>query len=299
MIKGIHHISSITSSAKETVKFYANILGLRLIKKTVNFDSPETYHLYFGNNSGQPGTAITFFPIDNLPIGTIGKGQVTVTQFSVPEGSLKFWNERLTANEVKILTNTETIIFEDYDGLRYELVEDKENTVSPYTKVIAEEFAIKSFYGGVLDVEDSESSHKVITELLGYENVNSTDTLNSYEASKSHGAKLTLKCNPNELTGVQGTGTVHHIAFRVENDDAQLELREKITQYGLHPTPVIDRKYFKSVYFREPGGILYEIATAGPGFDVDESIEDLGSNLMLPEQYEPYRKDLVKILGEI
>lgn len=299
MIKGIHHITSITSSAKKTSEFYTQVLGLKLIKKTVNFDSPETYHLYFGNVSGDPGTALTFFPFKGIQKGYVGTGQVTITQFSIPLGAIPFWQKRFEKNEIEHATINNELHFKDFDGLKYALVEDKNKEIAPFTDIISKQYAIKGFYGAVLEVDECALSDDVITKVLNYKKTNSKELTSTYIASKEHGSNLVLKCSPNEPLGMPGSGTVHHIAFRVKDEDAQEDLRKKIIEFGLHPTPVIDRKYFKSVYFREPGGILYEIATNGPGFTIDESVEELGTNLMLPEQYEPYREQLTVILGDL
>jgi glyoxalase family protein len=295
MTTGIHHISVMSSNAQNIYDFYAKILGLRFVKKTVNFDAPDVYHLYFGDEKGNPGTALTFFIFPTSGTGLRGVGQITKISFEVPMESLGFWIERFNQQGVKHkqiekFMGESVLKFYDPDGLQLELVmtSTKKKT---WTNIIDKEFAIKSFHSVELSVDDYKKTEELIVNVLGYKLVKSENNHHIYENESAEFAKyLDLFSMPNWPEGRPGAGTVHHVAFRAKDDETELKIREKVTELGLQPTQVIDRNYFHSVYFREPNEILFEIATDKPGFLIDEDIDKLGSSLKLPPQYEHARE---------
>lgn len=304
MTNGIHHITVISSNAQRTFDFYSKVLGLRLVKKTVNFDAPDVYHLYFGNEKGEPGTALTFFPFPNTGTGMRGVGQVTTISFAVPTDALGFWVERFVKFGVKHENISKkfglpVIKFFDYDGLQMELVGSNENSgIKPWkSEDIAMEFGIRGFYGAELSVGDHEHSASLLTTVLGYKFIKQEQNCYLFEnTSATHAKYLSLFAMPGWLEGRNAAGTVHHIAFTVNDEDSELQVRQKIQELGLNATEIIDRQYFKSVYFREPNGILFELATEGPGFNIDEPVEALGSELKLPPHYEKQRNLIEKSL---
>ncbi len=301
--KGIHHITSVVGDPQENLDFYGGVLGLRMIKKTVNFDAPETYHLYFGDYQGTPGTVITFFPWLDAPKGKIGGGQVGVTAYGVPEDSLQYWKERLTKYHIDFREESrfgeEYVGFEDPHGLQIELTERKSGPLSNYSfGGVSEEKGIKGFAGATLYSTDPENTGKLLENLFGFEKIGEDQGLIRYQGSQDLGNIIDLK-KTSEDPGTTGVGTVHHIAFRASNDQEQLAWKKLLEDKGYRVTKVRDRNYFKSIYFNENGGILFEIATEGPGFDVDESLENLGSELMLPKQYQSMREKLEQKLPKI
>ena len=306
-ILGIHHITAIAGNAKRNFEFYTQVLGLRLVKKTVNFDDPATYHFYFGNEMGEPGTILTFFPWEGIPKGRNGTGMVTATSFSVPEGSLPFWLSRfdkydVTYNNPSSRFDEEVVVFLDPDGLKLELVSHSgdDSRVGWTTDEISGEFAIKGFYNASLDLEGYEATAGLLTDLFGYELVN--EHVNRFRFLNKNidtANIIDLLCLPSDLRGSVAGGSVHHIAFRVADEGEQLILREKLLESGLNITPQLDRNYFKSVYFREPGGVLFEIATDPPGFTVDETLEKLGTRLKLPDWLESSRDEIEGKLPEL
>ena len=305
-IKGIHHITAIAGDAKRNLQFYTKVLGLRLVKKTVNFDDPGTYHLYFGNEAGNPGTILTFFPWQDVIQGHRGPGQVTEIAFSVPPDSFDFWIDRFKRENViynmpSKRFDEEYLVFLDPDGLKLELVANDKDKRRPYTiDGIDEAKAIRGFYNATISLEGYERTAKVLTEVFGYKLTKEHVNRFRFEIEAEDNASIIdLVCLPGERTGLVAGGSVHHIAFRVENDDIQAYFRHELVQRGLDPTPQIDRNYFKSVYFREPSGVLFEIATDPPGFTVDEPLEQLGKNLMLPEMYEFQRNEIEMVLPSI
>jgi glyoxalase family protein len=291
----IHHITAICADAQVTTDFYTKALGLRLVKLTVNQDDVGTYHLYFGNRIGDPGTVLTFFPWKHLPKGKSGPGMVSAVAFAVPKHSLQYWEERLRKNGVAVHTSsrfqTHVLSFVDPDGLALELVETTGS--STWTKTIAKEHAIISFYGATLCLHEQQETAELLTTHFEYKQV--AQEGNWVRLSHAHSA-LDLHEAPEAHQGIPGHGTVHHIAFRSANAVEQATLRKQLLQEGLHLTPQIDRYYFMSVYFREPGGILFEIATDDPGFTVDEPEESLGSKLVLPPLFELHRKEIEELL---
>lgn len=306
-ILGIHHVTAIANNAKRNYEFYTEILGLRLVKKTVNFDDPTTYHLYYGNEIGEPGTILTFFPWEGIRRGRAGTGQVTSTSLSIPKNAAKFWLDRfreknVTYNNPVERFDEEVIAFLDTDGLKLELVSHSQgdNRKSWVTDLIPEEYAIKGFYNVTLTLEGYEKTASLLKLILGYKqiqnSVNRFRFINEYNKTANI---IDLVCLPTGQRGSVAGGSVHHIAFRVAKEDDQLSLRDKLGELGLNVTPQIDRKYFKSIYFREPGGVLFEIATDPPGFTVDEEVEKLGEELKLPDWLESQRKEIESILPKL
>ena len=295
-VGSIHHVTAIASSAQRNLDFYAGFLGLRLVKKTVNFDDPYTYHLYYGDEHGHPGTILTFFPWEGVRRGQRGVGQVATISFAIQTTALAFWIDRLSTRNLRFTKEErfgEAILaFEDPDGLSLELVAH-EGTSSSFAwgrGPIAVEHAIRGFSGVTLWEENVGDTEVLLTRRLGYHKLAVENGVYRYgHHGGDPGKRIDIRRAEGFWPGASGAGTVHHVAFRAEDDAAQLELREHLTEDGLNPTPVIDRQYFHSVYFREPGGVLFEIATDPPGFATDESPENLGTALKLPPQYETMR----------
>lgn len=306
-ILGIHHITAIAAKAKRNFEFYTKVLGLRLVKKTVNFDDPNTYHLYFGDEKGEPGTILTFFPWEGIPDGKRGAAQVTSASFSVAGQSLPFWLKRL--DEYKVFYNNKTkrfdeevIVFLDPDGLKLELVSHSGNDprLGWETDEIPREYSLKGFYNATLTLEGYEATANLLTELFGYELIDEeVNRFRFINKSTSTANILDLLCLPSAQRGRVAGGSVHHIAFRVSGEDEQAVMREKLLEKGFNVTPQLDRNYFKSVYFREPGGVLFEIATDPPGFTADEEPQSLGAELKLPSWLEPRRDDIEAALPDL
>ena len=302
-IPGIHHVTAIAGTPQQNIDFYAGILGLRLVKLTVNYDDPTTYHLYYGDGLGHPGSIITFFAWPGGGKGLLGTGQLTSTSFSVPEGSLEFWMERFRERKVSFETpihrfEHRIMQFEDHDGLKLELVENAGDERTPWDKSpVPSGNAIRGFYGVTLSEEGYEKTAWFLRDILGFKPTRQEDNRFRYEASESNaGGIVDVLCLPDSSRGHVSVGTVHHVAWRTPNDEQQKEWREEIAKLSLNVTPVIDRKYFHSIYFREPGGVLFEIATEPPGFTVDESATELGTRLVLPKWLEPLRKNIEQTL---
>lgn len=293
---GIHHITAIVGHPQENIDFYAGILGLRLIKQTVNFDDPGTYHLYFGDDGGKPGTIITFFPWAGAAQGKIGGGQVGVTTFAIPVGTLSYWENRLTKFSIpheKSIRFDETYLqFEDYHGLQLELVERAEGQPNKWTfGEVTPEVAIKGFGGAVLYSTDPEATIETLQETMGLEKVVEEDGLTRLKAYGDIGNIIDVKQSAVAL-GTLGVGTVHHIAWRAKDDADHTDWQDHVYKKGYGVTEIKDRNYFNAVYFREYGDILFEIATDTPGFAHDESYETMGKELKLPPQYESARATL-------
>ena len=299
---GIHHVTSIAGDPQRNVDFYAGLLGLRMVKKTVNFDDPETYHLYYGDGAGSPGTIMTFFPWPDAPKGRIGAGQLVTTSFSIPTDSLGYWTERLVEGAVRFEKPRdrfgETVLtFSDPDGLRTELVATRDGREGWSGSPASAEDSVRGFHHVTLAVQDPERTAKLMTETLGFRQTDETEGRTRYAAGKGDPGNLVdLSGATGFPRGTVGVGTVHHVAFRVPDEDAQLAVREEVAALGYNVTPVLDRNYFKSIYFREPGGVLFEIATDPPGFAVDEPAEELGTLLKLPPWLEPRREHLEEVL---
>lgn len=300
---GIHHVTAIVNDPQVNVDFYSKVLGLRLVKKTVNFDRPEVYHLYFGNESGDPGTIITFFPWPKLPKGRVGTRQTETTCYVIPTGSMEFWKNRLEKQEVTFTTDTrfnETYIqFEDPDGLKLEIVEREEGLENSWsTDEIPSKYAIKGFGGAILTSEQPNQTADVLENVLGMELVKQENSYLRFKADGTLGNMIDVKLSPT-VRGLAGAGTVHHIAWRAKNNEEHEKWRQLLEERGYKPTEIKERNYFKAIYFYEPGGILFEIATDSPGFAVDEAPEELGEKLMLPSWFEPRRKELEEKLPPI
>ena len=302
-IPGIHHVTAVAGSPQHNIDFYAGILGFRLVKLTVNYDDPTTYHLYYGDGLGHLGSIITFFAWPGGGKGLLGTGQLTSTSFSVPEGSLEFWMERFRERKVSFETpihrfEHRIMQFEDHDGLKLELVENAGDERTPWDKSpVPSGNAIRGFYGVTLSEEGYEKTAWFLRDILGFKPTRQEDNRFRYEASESNaGGIVDVLCLPDSSRGHVSVGTVHHVAWRTPNDEQQKEWREEIAKLSLNVTPVIDRKYFHSIYFREPGGVLFEIATEPPGFTVDESATELGTRLVLPKWLEPLRKNIEQTL---
>ncbi|MEO3946713.1 ring-cleaving dioxygenase [Gorillibacterium sp. CAU 1737] len=300
---GIHHITAFAKNPQENLDFYAGILGLRLVKKTVNFDAPEVYHFYFGNENGSPGTIMTFFPWSTGRKGRIGGGQVGITTFVVPSGSFAFWLERLqkfgvTAKET-VRFGERYLQFSDHDGLALEIVEREEGTASEWSfGGIPLERAIKGFGGAVLYSTAPAQTASLLETVMGLEKIGQEGDWVRFKGSAELGNVIDVNVAPVEH-GSGGYGTVHHIAWRANDFDDHQEWRAHVAQSGYQPTPIIDRQYFNAIYFREAGGILFEIATDPPGFTRDEAFEELGTNLLLPAQYEGHRAEIEKGLPPV
>ncbi|WP_144509691.1 ring-cleaving dioxygenase [Bacillus sp. FJAT-22090] len=297
---GIHHITAIVGHPQENIDFYAGVLGLRLVKQTVNFDDPGTYHLYFGDGGGKPGTIITFFPWTNAYPGQIGDGQVGVTTFAVPPGSLGFWVNRFATFSIPFKKEErfgeQVIQFDDPHGLHLELVERAEGEQNNWTfSGVTPEFAIKGFGGATLYSSRPEETAKTLTNVMGFELVGREGDYTRFKATADIGNIIDLKMVTG-VSGSMGVGTVHHIAWRAKDDADHLEWQQYAMNLGQHVTEVKDRNYFNALYFRESGEILFEIATDPPGFAHDETLETMGTKLMLPRQFEPHREQLINSL---
>jgi len=297
-ILGLHHITAIAGDAKRNFNFYSNILGLRFIKKTVNFDDPGTYHFYFGDEVGSAGTILTFFPWgEGIQQGRKGSGMATEIGYSVPKGSLEFWQERFEKYNVIYNKPAEKfgekyLTFLDPDGLKLELIESKtDDNRKPWeTDEVKADAATRGFHNITLTLNSIKATAAILTEIFGYKLIDQDVNRYRYATDAVENAAIVdLVELADEKRGHVANGSVHHVAFRVQNDEILMHFREKIEAYGLSITPQIDRNYFHSLYFREPGGVLFEIATENPGFTVDESLEELGKNLKLPAQYESDR----------
>lgn len=298
---GIHHITAFAGSPQKNVDFYAGILGLRLIKRTVNYDAPDIYHLYFGNEKGSPGTAMTFFPSSRTRPGRIGGGQVGYTTFAAPAGSLSFWEKRLEKFGIPVEQNYRfgetSIRFRDWDGLQLEIVERTETPESQWSfGGVPQEKAIKGFAGAILFSTKPEGTMNLL-EVLGFDRVNEDEEFVRFRSNGEYGNIIDVYKHAMER-GSGGAGTIHHIAWRAQVQD-QESWRNRVANHGYKPTEIIDRQYFQSIYFREHGGILFEIATDAPGFDIDEPMEQLGEKLMLPPWYEPRRIEIQSLLEPI
>ena len=306
-IPGIHHVTAITADAQKNIDFYCGVLGLRLVKLTVNFDDPRSYHLYYGDELGRPGTIVTFFAWPGGHRGRIGPPQVTSTAFAVPVGALDFWSARLREHGVTTeapaeLLGEQMLHFTDPDGMGLDIVATREPGGQPWTAgPVPDEHAIRGFQSVTISQEGYESTAKVLTELMGFKAHGSEGNRFRYRAGVGDGFASTvdLVCVPDARHGGMGAGIVHHVAFRTPNDAQQDAWRKQIVRANLNASPVMDRKYFRSIYYREPGGVLFEIATDSPGFAVDEPAERLGSKLMLPAQYEPHRAEIERIVPPV
>jgi glyoxalase family protein len=307
-ILGIHHITAIAGDAQRNFDFYANVLGLRFIKKTVNFDDPGTYHFYFGDEIGSAGTILTFFPWgEGIQQARRGAGMATEIGYSVPRGSLEFWIDRfeqynVTYNKPSEKFGERYVTFLDPDGLKLELIESAtEDNRTPWeTAEIKAAVALKGFHNITLTLNKIEATASILTEIFGYKLVEQSVNRSRYATTAvSTAAIVDLVALPEEKRGHVANGSVHHVAFRVTDDESLMHFHKIISEKGYGITPQIDRQYFHSLYFREPGGVLFEIATDNPGFTVDETLENLGKELKLPPQYESRRQEIEAHLVKI
>jgi glyoxalase family protein len=302
-VLGIHHVTAIASDPQRNLEFYTELLGLRLVKRTVNFDDPGTYHLYFGDEVGTPGTILTFFPWPMAARGSPGVGQVTVTSFSIPEQSLGYWEQRLSSASIPVERSgnrfeEEVLTFADPDGLKLELVGHagvKEPRAWSGADV-PEEHAIRGFYAVTLSEQGFENTAEVLST-MGFRRVAEDGNRFRFDVGEGGaGARVDVLCLAEARYGRISAGTVHHVAWRVADDESQLAWRQKLAESHLNVTPVMDRCYFHSVYFREPGGVLFELATDPPGFATDESVGNLGEALKLPSWLETHRQEIEQAL---
>ena len=309
---GIHHVTAIASDPQRNIDFYAGVLGLRLVKRTVNFDDPTTYHFYFGDELGHPGSLLTFFPWPNAHRGRQGAGQAAVTSFAIVPSSVGFWLERLLKHGVDFdqpitrFDGERVIALKDPDGLLLELVSHQRvEQCEPAADLGAESqvqpaHAIRGVYSVTLWQDGHQKTAELLTGSLGFRLVREQGSIFRYTSDDGRpGSIVDLRIVPGLWPGVMGSGTVHHVAFRAADAPTQISVREELESSGYNVTPVLDRDYFTSVYFREPGGVLFEVATDGPGFTVDEPAETLGRALSLPAWLEPRRFEIEALLPNI
>jgi glyoxalase family protein len=298
LIRSLHHVTATVSDAQEDLDFYVKMLGMRLVKKTVNFDNHNVFHFYYGDEQGTPGTLMTTFPYKGwgVPVGSKGAGQIQVTSLSVPEGSLDSWRRRVTEYGVTIVNDDsrfgeETISFYDPSGLIIELVATGNDERKPWVADdMTEEQAVRGIHGVSMLVHSPEKTLELMTDILGFEVVNESESRYRLAVNGDVAGKIIeIVHAPDADPGVNGLGTVHHVAMAISDAEEQLRMRDELIGLGYHVTEVRDRQYFRSIYFREPGGVLFEIATVPPGFTVDEELPCLGQDLKLPPWEERHR----------
>jgi glyoxalase family protein len=306
-IKGLHHVTAIAGEPQTNINFYTGVLGLRLVKLTVNFDDPTTYHLYYGDGQGHPGTIMTFFPWPGAHRGRIGTGQLTVTSFAVPDKSLQYWRERLRKRGVEFDEATsdfgeELLFLRDPDGLQLELVSTSNANPDRVWErgPVPAEHAVRGFHHVTLSENGYERTASLLTEMLGFKQIAKQGNRFRYAVAEgAPSAIVDLVCAPEGRPGSVAVGTVHHVAWRTATNAEQVQWRDTLRKLGYDVTPVIDRQYFHSIYFREPGGVLFEIATDPPGFATDETVERLGTTLKLPPWLEEDRPELERLLPRV
>ena len=301
-IKGLHHVTSMAGDARQNNDFFTHTLGLRRVKKTVNFDAPDVYHLYYGDEHGTPGSVMTYFPFPNIGKGRAGVGEVGTTVFSVPAGTLPYWKDRLASAGVQGLGESESfgekrLSFAGPDGDGFALAEVKNDGRAPWQRggVGADE-AVRGFHSATLRLRDGGATEELL-KFMGYQPVDASGNIKRLAVPGGNGADvIDIETLPGTPFAQLGAGSVHHIAFAVENRAKQLEVRKALMDTGYQVTPVIDRDYFWAIYFRTPGGVLFEVATNEPGFDRDEDTAHLGEALKLPSQHAHLRAYLEKHL---
>ncbi|MDR7129376.1 glyoxalase family protein [Algoriphagus sp. 4150] len=305
LITGIHHITAIAGNPQANIDFYTGILGLRLVKKTINFDAPGVYHFYFGDELGRPGTVFTTFPFTGARKGSKGAGEVTYTAFSIPSASLDYWIERLkkygiSVSDILTRFGDRLIRFEDHDSMGIELVaNDRDDRTGWSYGQVPIEHSIKGFYGATLNLRAKELTEKLLTEHMDYHFIGEENGRFRYGTAGKPGDIVDIVLDKSGNRGSQSAGTVHHIAFRTENAASQLQVQELLMRNGYQVTEVKDRNYFTSIYFREPGGVLFEVATDEPGFAIDEDEAHLGELIKLPEWAEPNRAKFEESLAPV
>ena len=307
-ILGLHHVTATVDDAQADLDFCVDVLGLRLVKKTVNFDNHSVYHFYYGTERGMPGTIWTTFPYrgKGVRVGTKGAGQVTTTSFSVPASSLAFWQARLRERGVEFQESIgrfgeDVLQFHDPSGLRFELVGNARDDRAPWAEGgISPEDAVRGLHSVTMTVRSLGMTKELMTEFLGYKIVNEGDRRTRFAAGgDTPGHMIDVVVDPDADPAINGLGTVHHVAMAISSDDEQLRLREELVRLSLRVTDVRDRCYFNSIYFREPGGVLFEVATIQPGFTVDEDPSSLGRDLKLPPWEEPFRQSIESSLPAV
>lgn len=300
-ILGLHHVTATVDEAQPDLDFFAGVLGLRLVKRTVNFDNHHVFHFYYGDERGSPGTVWTTFPYHgkNVRVGSKGAGQVTVTSFAVPAGSLSFWKARLTDSGAMVRDEPprfgeESIVASDPSGLAIELVGSAGDPRSPWTGGgIGGDEAIRGLHSVSMTIRTPAPTIQFLHDVLGFETVDEGEgRIRLAIRAGEPGQRVDIVHRPEASSAVNGLGTVHHVAFAISGADEQLRLREELVRRGVQVTEVRDRQYFRSIYFREPGGVLLEVATTEPGFTVDEPLHCLGRDLKLPPWEEPHRADI-------
>ena len=305
-INGLHHITAISGPAQENLDFYSGVLGMRLVKKSVNQDDPGTYHLFYADAEGHPGTDLTFFPWAQMAPPRMGHGLAVEVSLEVPGNSLEFWGQRLekygaSANAIERRFGDRVLTLTDPHGMRLSLVEPagaytKTRAFSPWDhSTVAPEHQVRGLYGAQLWERDLGSTTTFLTDVLGFRRLADENGWTRYGFDKAAGI-VDVREAAGERRGAWGVGSVHHLAWRVDDDVHQLAVRAQVEAGGSQATPVIDRFWFKSVYFKEPGGVLFELATDGPGFAVDEDREHLGETLVLPPWLEPARGRIEAVL---
>ncbi|MFC9252845.1 ring-cleaving dioxygenase [Amycolatopsis thailandensis] len=304
---GLHHVTAIGGDPQRNVDFYTRALGLRLVKTTVNFDDPGTFHLYYGDEAGKPGSLMTFFPWRDAPKGRHGTGQATTTSFSVPEASLGWWKRHLAENRVETSQirnpdGEETLTFADPDGLKLALVAHPQGDPrDPWdTKLVPAEHAIRGLHSVTLSVSKEDATAGMLTDGLGLTFVNQEENRLRFSAGEGGpGALVDVLVTPDAPRGLVAAGTVHHVAWRAPDEATQAAWRDELIDDGVNVTSILDRQYFRSIYFREPGGTLLEVATDEPGFAIDEPLLELGRALKLPPWLEPKREDIEAMLPKL
>jgi glyoxalase family protein len=306
-ILGLHHVTATVDDAQDDLDFCLETLGLRLVKKTVNFDNHNVYHFYYGDERGTPGTIWTTFPYKGwrVPVGEKGAGQIVATTFSVPAGSLAFWEKRLAQHGVEAIEGRarfkdEVIAFRDRSGLIFEVVASSEDDRESWQSTIAEDEAIRGLHSVTLVVRTARETIDLMTSVLGFSVVDEMSGRVRVAVNGNRPGHIMDILHDERATAARnGIGTVHHVAMAIETDEQQLALRADLVGRGLQVTEVRDRQYFKSIYFREPGGVLFEVATMGPGFLIDEDLRNLGRDLKLPPWEEPLRQEIENRLPQI
>ena len=297
-IQGIHHITVFAKNPQKNIDFYTQVLGQRFVKKTVNFDDPGTYHLYYGDNVGSPGTIMTFFPIEAAGKGTRGNGEVAASAYGILASSLGYWQARLTEfgipYELETRFGEEVLVFQDPDGMFVELIVTDGDPAPQHWEngPVPEEHALRGFHGVTIWTHEANGTAALLTQIFGFTKVGEEGNRHRFQGAGNFGQYIDLFVRPNAPRGRMGAGTVHHVALRTVDDSEQIAWQKTLRNYGFGVTEVKDRQYFHSIYFREPSGVLFEVATDAPGFDADEPVETLGKELKLPSWLEQHRAQI-------
>lgn len=302
---GIHHITVLAGDQQRNAEFYVNTLGMRMVKKSVNQDDPGTYHLFYGNQAATPGSSLTFFPWPRAVKGEPGTGEAVTVAFSVPENSLEYWQQRFEKENIESSNpftrfGLTVLSFQDPDGLNLELVFE-DITDAPDTDregTVPSQHAIRGFWGTTLRLTEKESTGSVLHDILGFKETDQEDNITRYTTDAPIGGTVLIEIT-DQQSGKNGRGIVHHVAFRAADEEQLSEMRWEVSSQGLMPTEIIDRHWFKSVYYRVPAGVLFEMASDGPGYAVDEDPDHLGEKLILPPWLESKREQIENHLPEI